>query len=78
MAKKEVTTSARSQVLVNRATQGDLEMAAYGMSGIFWALNMLVVQGAADDIAREHDLRNGIANLIIAGQELSNEITGRF
>ncbi len=78
MANSKATTAARSRAYVTKPDQGDLEMAVHAMNGIFWALNMLVVQGAADDIAHEEDRHNGIANLIVAGERLTNEISERF
>jgi hypothetical protein len=66
------------QARVDRATAGDMQMVIHGLHGIFWALDMLVLQEAADEIASEADRRNGIANLIVAGQQLAEQIKGRF
>ncbi len=53
-------------------------MAIYGLHGIFWALNQLVVHHVADDHAHEQDPRNGIDGLIVAGQTLADEISKHF
>ena len=53
-------------------------MTIHALRGIFWALNMLVVHHAADDIAHEEDLHNGISALILAGEQLADETAERF
>lgn len=53
-------------------------MAIHGLHGIFRALDMLVAREAADEIANESERRNGIANLIVAGVELAEQIKERF
>jgi hypothetical protein len=55
-----------------------MQTAIIGLQGIFWALNMLVVNHAADRIARESDRNDGIAALITAGETLADEISNRF
>jgi hypothetical protein len=45
---------------VKRPERGNLEATIHALGGIFWALNMLVVHHAADDIAHEEDRLNGI------------------
>lgn len=65
-------------VNVEYATEGDVRMAVQGLKGIFWALNMLVIHRVADGVASEDDRENGIANLIVAGEKLADEISGRF
>jgi hypothetical protein len=57
---------------------GDLETTVIALHGIFWALHMLVVHHAADDIAHENDLHNGIDALILAGERLAAETAERF
>jgi hypothetical protein len=39
---------------------------------------MLVVHHAADDIAHEEDLHNGIDALILAGKQLADDTAERF
>jgi hypothetical protein len=39
---------------------------------------MLVSQGVADKVAHERDRRNGIANLIVAGERLCEDMAERF
>jgi hypothetical protein len=56
----------------------DVREAVIGLQGIFWALNMLVIHGAADEVASEDDRKNGIARLITAGEQLADEISSRF
>jgi hypothetical protein len=68
----------RNTVSVKRPGQGDLEMTIHALRGIFWALNMLVVHNAADDIAHKADLDSGISDLILAGDRLTAEIAERF
>ena len=63
---------------VKRPERGDLEMTIHALHGIFWALNMLVVHRAADNIAHQNDLRNGIDALILAGNQLASETAERF
>ena len=65
-------------VNVERPERGDLQATIHALHGIFWALNMLVVHHAADDIAHENDLHNGISALILAGEQLADEMTERF
>jgi len=64
--------------MVGYASEGDLRMTVDALHGIFWALNMLVVHHAADDIAHERDRVNGIDGLILAGQRLTEEVMERF
>jgi hypothetical protein len=58
--------------------RGDLELTVHALHGIFWALDMLVNQRVADKVAHEGDRRNGIANLIVAGERLCDDMTERF
>jgi hypothetical protein len=53
-------------------------MTIHALRGIFLALNMLVVHHAADEIAHENDLNNGISALILAGEQLADEMAERF
>jgi Pyruvate/2-oxoacid:ferredoxin oxidoreductase gamma subunit len=77
MADSENTTPERSKITVDRAAEDDLSLAVHAMQGIFWALDMLVVNHAADGIAFEEKRKNGIAGLIIAGELLAEEIGNR-
>jgi hypothetical protein len=63
---------------VKRPERGDLEATIHALGGIFWALNMLVVHHAADDIAHDEDRLNGIDALILAGNQLASETAERF
>jgi hypothetical protein len=65
-------------VQVERPDRGDLELTVHALHGIFWALDMLVNQRVADKVALEIDRRNGIANLIVAGERLCEDMTERF
>ncbi|GEP61929.1 hypothetical protein [Reyranella soli] len=47
-------------------TSAEVSHALLGLQGIFWALNMLVVHHAADDIAHEQARSDGIEKLIVA------------
>ncbi|HQS14411.1 hypothetical protein [Reyranella sp.] len=70
-------SEARLKVRVDRATGDDLGHAIIALKGIFWALDMLVVEKAADDITTEEDRAEGIASLIAAGELLAKELTER-
>ena len=48
------------------------------LPSIFWALDMLVNQPVADKVAHEGDRRNGIANLVVAGERLCDDMAERF
>jgi hypothetical protein len=61
-----------------RPSEGDLQLTIHGLQGIFWALDMLLVEKLADKIAHEQDIRDGIAGLIVAGERLTEEISSRF
>ena len=70
--------ASRTKASVKRPGPEDLQMTIHALRGIFWALNMLVVHHAADDIAHEEDLHNGISALILAGEQLADETAERF
>lgn len=70
-------TEHRLKVQVDRATENELGHAVLGLKGIFWALDQLVVEKAADDITTESDRSEGIANLIAAGKLLAEEVWNR-
>jgi hypothetical protein len=70
--------ASRTKASVKRPGPEDLQMTIHALRGIFWALNMLVVHHAADDIAHENDLNNGISALILAGEQLADETAERF
>ena len=55
-----------------------MEMAIHGLHGVFWALNVLVINNGADAVVSEFERRNGIANLITAGRELARAISDEF
>jgi hypothetical protein len=38
----------------------------------------LVIHRAADDVAHDEDRRNGIEQLIMAGEQLAGEVSKRF
>jgi hypothetical protein len=61
-----------------RPSEGDLQLTIHSLKGIFWALDMLLVEKLADKIAHEPDIRDGIAGLIVAGERLTEEISSRF
>lgn len=63
---------------IEEPTCGDLQMAILALGGIFWALDMLVVQGAANEICKRDERENGIASLIMAGERLAKEVARRF
>jgi len=67
-----------SRVSVERANDFDLSQGMHALSGIFWALEALVVDQALDNVADPEELRNGIANLIAAGGMLTKQITDRI
>jgi hypothetical protein len=67
-----------NQVQVERPDRGDLELTIHALHGIMWALDMLVNQRVADKVAHERDRRNGIANLIVAGERLCEDMAERF
>ena len=71
------TETQRSKASVDRPSRGDLQLAIQGLNGIFWALNMFVVNGVAYDVAHEQDLKNGIDQLIVAGQQITDDLTER-
>jgi hypothetical protein len=73
-----VATSPPSVAQANRATEDDARTAILGLEGIFWALDMLVIHEVADEISAEDDRRDGIAGLIVAGEQLAREISERF
>ena len=72
------TEASSSRASVKHPSQGDLQMTVHALQGIFWALNMLVVHHAADDIAHEQDRINGIDGLILAGQWMTEKVIERF
>jgi hypothetical protein len=78
MSTNTPNAASRSTAIVKRPGRGDLEMTIHALHGIFWALNLLVVHRAADDIAHENDLHNGISALILAGEQLADEMAERF
>jgi hypothetical protein len=78
MSANTPSAASRTTARVKRPEQGDLEMTIHALGGIFWALNMLVVHHAADAIAHERDLRNGIDALILAGKQLADDMAERF
>ena len=55
-----------------------MEMAIHGLRGIFWALNVLVINNGADCVVSEQERKNGVAGLITAGRELSRAISDDF
>jgi hypothetical protein len=65
-------------VSVNRPDIGDLQSTIHALHGILWALDMLVVNQAADGIANDTDRAEGIAGLILAGEQLAEEMAERF
>lgn len=73
-----VAVRADEDVNVPRLTEGDIQSSILGLSGIFWALDMLIINGVADEVARKDAIANGVANLIIAGKLLTKEISARF
>jgi hypothetical protein len=68
----------RSTVNVERPERADLQATIHALHGILWALDMLVVNQAADGIANETDRAEGIAGLIWAGEQLAEEMAERF
>ena len=70
--------ASRTKASVKRPGPEDLQMTIHALRGIFWALNMLVVHHAADEIAHENDLNNGISALILTGEQLADEMAERF
>jgi hypothetical protein len=78
MANSENTTPERSMVEVERADEDDLSLAVHAMEGIFWALDMLVVNRTADGISFEENRKTGIGGLILAGKLLAEEVTRRY
>jgi len=66
------------RMAAKRPNKLDLQEAIHGLYGIFWALNMLVVQKAADEITLKEYRENGIASLITAGECLAEQLTERF
>ena len=68
----------RPNVHVDRPDADDLGCAVLALHGIFWALNMLVIHRVADDVAHEPDARDGIDQLIMAGQLITEPISERL
>jgi hypothetical protein len=64
-----------SQVQVARPDRGALELTVHALHGIFRAMDMLGNQRVADKVAHEGDRRNGIANLIVAGERLCDGLS---
>ena len=60
------------------ATTGDMEPAIHGLKGIFWTLNLLVVQDIAKEFTGENERRNAIAELIVAGGIITEDLSERF
>lgn len=73
-----MSTQSTQLAAVKRPDSGDIQMAIHGLHSIFWALNMLVVHHAADDIAHEQDLKEGVDALIVAGKELTENMLERL
>ena len=78
MSTNTPNAASRTSASVKRPERGDLESTIHALGGIFWALSMLVVHHAADDIARDEDLHNGIDALILAGKQLADDVAERF
>ena len=72
------TPASSSRATVERPSKGDLEMTVHALHGIFWALNMIVGHKAADGIAPERQLAEGVDGLILAGRMLTEEVIERF
>jgi len=53
-------------------------MTIHALHGILWALDMLVVNRAADGIAQDADRIEGINGLILAGEQLAEKMSERF
>jgi hypothetical protein len=76
--------------MTEESTQGDqvanddaelmykMQMAIHGLNGIFWALNVLVVNNGADCVVSDVERKNGVACLITAGRELARAISDDF
>jgi hypothetical protein len=62
---------------IDKEVQVDMETATHGLIGIFWALNVLVVQKPTDD-PFERSYHNGVASLIVAGETLTKAIADQF
>jgi hypothetical protein len=56
----------------------DLQEVLLGLQGIFWALAMLRDRHVADLVEDTTELDSGIANLIQAGECLTQQVTRRF
>ena len=67
-----------SRASVAHPDVGDLQMTVHALHGIFWALNMIVGHKAADGIAPERQLAEGVDGLILAGRLLTEEVIERF
>ena len=67
-----------SRASVKRPDLGDLQMTVHALHGIFWAMNMIVGHKAADGIAPERQLAEGVDGLILAGRLLTEEVIERF
>ena len=63
---------------VDRSSKGYLRQSVHALHGIFWALDMLVVHRVADEVAHDEDLRNGIDQLILAGEMMTKDLGDRF
>ena len=68
----------RSQVLVDRPTEGDLHEALMALHGITTALSWIVIQNVADDITTDHQRDDCIAKLIQAGEHISKSMIHRY
>ena len=54
-----------------------MQQTIYGMEDIFWALNVLTDSGV-DILRPEKDLKNSIAYLMVASEQLANAVSEQF
>ena len=73
-----INAASPDRARVKHPEREDLEGTIHALGGIFWALSMLVVHHAADEIAHEEDRLNGIDALILAGKKLADDTAERF
>jgi hypothetical protein len=60
------------------ATEGDMQQTILGLRGIFAALNMLIRSRVADGAMSQEYIDSAVDELLVAGEQLADEIAGRF
>jgi hypothetical protein len=72
------TTGKKSQGLVDCPDEGDYQQTILGLRGVLSALSMLIRWRVADGAMSQEYIERCIDELIVAGEQLADEVAGRF